>query len=554
MLLYLSPDLVKGPPKEGSKTEADFMGGPKSNNIPAPKSNVMSGPKAGNIPAPKNVMGGPSGEMKPMTPPSAKTPPSAGKPPTPGAGGGAGSLVDYEYWYPSGNQPNPPGAGWEKVPNGTGWRRPKGLGMLAGQLGGQMGGASSGGGAQPQLGSMKRQLGSVRPNTPADAADVAKFAKPKTPTTGGLASVKPSTGAVDPMAPTQQMSVTQPPSQPQGPPKAVPAKPTHDDTGTTTVLNAKAKLAGQPAKPPIDPSQFSHFTPEQHQEAYNAAFSSGDSDAAAHHLEQGMSKQKKKEHFDKLTDSHKDTDADSHEAFAQQHEAMGNKELADWHKQQAGAKRGSETKAPAAKEAPGKYSPEDSLASASYASHKSDASKLHASIKSHLESNPNLTPEQKEIAGHIGKIAEHHANQKSAPSPEGQKQMKQAMALAKKHGLHEAHKPQEPGGIEDIKADKEQKPQQSGMGFSGAFHAARARAMGMAGSAASGYAAGHIGTQIGQYATTEAARVGHKLLHGADAKGDGDGGAADRAMTDAERETNTHRVKNTKNSRMNIRR
>lgn len=510
MYLYLSEDLIKAEPPKPPQP-------PKQPGSPKPPS---TGPAA------------PSGS--PSTPKNA-----------------SGPSVDYDYWYPSGTQATPPGPGWEKVPSGLGWRRPKGMGGV--------GPAPNMLGAGLQTGNLPKP--DMEHTIPSDMSwagggkdtvvDAPKSKKtisdPSTP--ANVANWHASFGEqVDPTADTAQMPASQ----------GTVSDKWGKDTGYEKVANAMKEVEAQKQqpKPAFDASQFAHYTPEQHQEAYNQAFQSGDAESAKYHLSEGLAKQKKKEHFDALEEHHQNTSPEDHEAFAAHHEQFGNPELADWHRQKAAAKKGNNDpgKAPSAEEGTGAYSPEDALTQASHVSHRADAKGLHASIKSHLEDNPHLTPEQREIAEHVSKIAEFHANQKGAPSPEGQKQLKQAMSLAKKHGLHKPHKKPSDEIGDDGASEKRETHDPGGMGFSGAFHAARARAMGLAGSASSGYAAGHIGSQLGQYATTEAARVGHKLLHGGDPKGDKDGAVASRALSDAEREAHTRRAVNPKNSTMNFRR
>ncbi len=236
-----------------------------------------------------------------------------------------------------------------------------------------------------------------------------------------------------------------------------------------------------------------------------------------------------------LSKVHTNTDADTHEKLADIHAQQGNQEHAAWHKDQAASKKstpkGSSSESKTLDEPKKKKHTVNDI---SQMSHKEQAGSLAESIQSHIDGNQELTPKQKEIAQALLSAAQYHANADEL-HPEAKKELSQLASIARKHGLHKPFK--NPQDYETL--DGESEAPKGSTDWLAKFHEGRARGQGLAASSGSAYAAGHIGSQMGNYVSTEAVTQGHRLLTSGKKTTDDPGSSkaeAARAVSQAEKD------------------
>ncbi len=157
--------------------------------------------------------------------------------------------------------------------------------------------------------------------------------------------------------------------------------------------------------------------------------------------------------------------------------------------------------------------PQSDLDHARVADHKAQAKKVRENIESHMQGNPDMSPEEKARAERVLSELEKHENMDMVPGSAHQGELKELQKLAGEHGK----KPFEAEGGEEGGAAPP--APRHNYGNSGGYvlpmlHSGRALGTGLAASATSPYgAAGHLGPQIVSYGVTGATTAGHRLLH-----------------------------------------
>ncbi len=234
---------------------------------------------------------------------------------------------------------------------------------------------------------------------------------------------------------------------------------------------------------------------------------------------------------------HANTDVDTHEKLADIHAQQGNNEHAAWHKEQAASKKQANTQDTPSETAKPEKKKKHTVNDIAKMSHQDQASSLASSIESHIKGNQELSPKQKEIAQALLSAAQFHSNADEL-HPEAKKELSQIASIARKHGLHKPH--QESNDYETL--DGESEAPQGNTDWLAKFHEGRARGQGLSASAGSAYAAGHIGSQLGNYVSTEAVTQGHRLLTAGKKTSDDPGSSkaeAARAISTAEKDVRT---------------
>lgn len=444
----------------------------------------------------------------PKTPSAAPTAaPSTGAASPPSAGG---PDVEYDYWYPSAGQTTPPGTGWQPLEGSNGYKRPKGMGSGMSPTPAETATpapVSPTAKTEPQLVLDPQATSAKTPTMPDTSAADAKIKAWLNSPEGKkkLATLTPNTSPTGPQFPTKQ-----------APPQAGPQSPTGPQFPSKT------------KQPPGSVDSAAEYWWEQ-QAAKQGAVPQAASTPSSGFDAQAMST------------IHSNTDADTHKKLAEVHAQQGNKEHADWHAQQAEAKKktaqpkssdsASESKQQQFDEPQKKKHTVDDI---SKMSHKEQAGGLASSIQSHIDNNQELSPKQKQIAEALLSAAQFHANADEL-SPEAKKELSQLSSIARKHGLHKPYKSAQDYETLDGASDA---PQGS-TDWLAKFHEGRARGQGLAASSGSAYAAGHVGSQMGNYVSTEAVTQGHRLLTSGTKRSDDPGSSkaeAARAISQAEKD------------------
>lgn len=156
--------------------------------------------------------------------------------------------------------------------------------------------------------------------------------------------------------------------------------------------------------------------------------------------------------------------------------------------------------------------PESDIEHAKVADHKSKAKELRTNLESHINNNPDLSPEDREKAQRIINVLKEHENVEGVPSEKQSKELKEVSTLSGKHGK----KPHQ----ERIKKEEKQKTEErmtadtGGPSTASIIGGGQALGAAIAAAATSPEAAGGIGSAVVNYATTGlfGSGPGHKLL------------------------------------------
>jgi hypothetical protein len=163
--------------------------------------------------------------------------------------------------------------------------------------------------------------------------------------------------------------------------------------------------------------------------------------------------------------------------------------------------------------------------------HKDKAGSLRDNINSHLESNPNLSDEDRERANRVLSALESHHGVDGVPSKEQSKELKELASHA--------------GDLGKKKYEEKESPKDRAASKLNAFNylvgkmkegAARGKAIGRAAASPGGAAA--VAGQVLDYGVSGASSAGHKLLSGT-TRGTGESESDESKETDETDETKT---------------